>query len=208
MSINSVSELMTYRWIGNERYLRHEPPADVLDTPPHGRFGCPDFYSPSELAQYCASGLLTVVAMHDAQLEQDRDLLRSRQSLCSKGDGAQTHPVTAAAQRPSLHVSSDTQVYALRRQLLLRTDVLSSDDALGLQAQRLVPGNRTHRDSVTHRRDPERGEGTVVGPLEFQVGLRACFGEGLALATSVLGFENFETRNSRALAGSLPLRIR
>jgi hypothetical protein len=35
----------------------------------------------AELAEYYASGLLSVVAEPDAQVEQDRDLLRSRQRL-------------------------------------------------------------------------------------------------------------------------------
>lgn len=39
----------------------------------------------AELAEFYANGLLTVVAAPDAQVEQDKDLSRSRQQLLQKG---------------------------------------------------------------------------------------------------------------------------
>jgi transposase len=62
----------------------------------------------TELAEFFANGLLTVVAAPDAQLEQDRDLLRSRQQLVQQ-QGALRRHIQSLLRRNGLHYKAETQ---------------------------------------------------------------------------------------------------
>jgi hypothetical protein len=59
-----------------------------------------DLIDASELAQFYANRLLTVVAAPDVQLEQDRELLRSRQQLVQQ---------QRALRHNGLHYKAETQ---------------------------------------------------------------------------------------------------
>ena len=62
----------------------------------------------AELAEFYANGLLTIVAAPDAQLEQDRDLLRSRQQLMQQ-QGALRRHIQSLLRRNGLHYKAETQ---------------------------------------------------------------------------------------------------
>lgn len=62
----------------------------------------------AELAQYYAKGLLTVVAAPEAQLEQDRDLLRSRQQLMHQQGMLRRH-LQSLLRRNGFHYKLETQ---------------------------------------------------------------------------------------------------
>ena len=62
----------------------------------------------AELAEFYANGLLTVVAAPDAQLEQDRDLLRSRQQLVQQQCALRRHN-QSLLRRNGLHYKAETQ---------------------------------------------------------------------------------------------------
>ncbi len=60
------------------------------------------------MAELHANGLLTVVAAPDAQVEQDRDLLRSRQQLVQQ-QGALHRHIQSLLQRNGLHYKAETR---------------------------------------------------------------------------------------------------
>ena len=60
------------------------------------------------LAEFYANGLLTVVAAPDAQTEQDRDLLRSRQQLMQQQGSVRRH-IGSLLRRNGLHYKAETQ---------------------------------------------------------------------------------------------------
>lgn len=62
----------------------------------------------ADLAEFYANDLLTVVATPDAQLEQDRDLLRSRQQLKHQ-QGALRRHIQSLLRRNGLHYKAETQ---------------------------------------------------------------------------------------------------
>ncbi len=62
----------------------------------------------TELAEFYANGLLTVLAVPDAQLEQDRDLLRSRQQLVKQQGDLRRH-IQSLLRRNGLHYKAETQ---------------------------------------------------------------------------------------------------
>lgn len=62
----------------------------------------------AHLAQYYANGLLTVVATPDAELEQDRDLLRSRQQLIQQQGTVRRH-IQSLLRRNGYHYKAETQ---------------------------------------------------------------------------------------------------
>ena len=62
----------------------------------------------SDLAQYYSTGLLTVVATPDAQLEGDRDLLRSRQYLVQQQGMIRKH-IQSLLRRNGFHYKAETQ---------------------------------------------------------------------------------------------------
>jgi transposase len=62
----------------------------------------------AELAEFYANELLTVVAAPDAQLEQDRDLLRSRQQLVQQQGVVRRH-IQSLLRRNGLHYKAETQ---------------------------------------------------------------------------------------------------
>ena len=62
----------------------------------------------AELAEYYAKGLLSIVAPPDAQMEQDRDLLRSRQRLIQQRSDMRRH-VHALLRRNGMHYKSEAQ---------------------------------------------------------------------------------------------------
>ena len=62
----------------------------------------------TELAEFYANGLLTIVAAPEAQLEQDRDLLRSRQQL-KQQQGALRRHIQSLLRRNGLHYKAETQ---------------------------------------------------------------------------------------------------
>jgi transposase len=61
-----------------------------------------------DLAQYYANGLLTVVATPEAELEQDRDLLRSRHYLVQQQGMVRKH-IQSLLRRNGLHYKAETQ---------------------------------------------------------------------------------------------------
>ena len=61
-----------------------------------------------DLAEFYANDLLTVVSAPDAQLEQDRDLLRSRQQLMHQ-QGALRRHIQSLLRRNGLHYKAETQ---------------------------------------------------------------------------------------------------
>ena len=61
----------------------------------------------TELAEFYANGLLTVLAVPDAKLEQDRDLLRSRQQLVQQ-QGDLRHHIQSLLRRNRLHYKAET----------------------------------------------------------------------------------------------------
>jgi transposase len=62
----------------------------------------------TELAEFYANDLLTVVSAPDAQLEQDRDLLRSRQQLMQQQGDLRRH-IQSLLRRNGLHYKAETQ---------------------------------------------------------------------------------------------------
>jgi transposase len=62
----------------------------------------------AELVEFYANGLLTVVTAPDAQLEQDRDLLRSRQQLLQQQCALRRH-IQSLLRRNGLHYKAETQ---------------------------------------------------------------------------------------------------
>ncbi len=62
----------------------------------------------ADLAQYYANGLLTVVAAPEAELEQDRDLLRSRQQLMQHQGMVRRH-IQSLLRRNGFHYKAETQ---------------------------------------------------------------------------------------------------
>jgi transposase len=62
----------------------------------------------AELAQYYANGSLTLVATPDAQLEQDRDLLRSRHYVMQQQGKVRKH-IQSLARRNGFHYKAETQ---------------------------------------------------------------------------------------------------
>jgi transposase len=62
----------------------------------------------ADLAEFYANGLLTVVAAPDAQIEQDRDLLRSRQHLVQQQGVLRRH-IQSLLRRNGLHYKAETQ---------------------------------------------------------------------------------------------------
>jgi len=62
----------------------------------------------TELAEFYANGLLTVVSAPDAQLEQDRDLLRSRQQLIQQQGVLRRH-IQSLLRRNGFHYKAETQ---------------------------------------------------------------------------------------------------
>ena len=62
----------------------------------------------AELAEFYANGLLTIVAAPAAELEQDRDLLRSRQQL-KQQQGALRGHIQSLLRRNGLHYKAETQ---------------------------------------------------------------------------------------------------
>lgn len=62
----------------------------------------------ADLAEFYANGLLTVVAAPDAQVEQDRDLLRSRQQLVQQ-QGALRRHIQSLLRRNGLHYKAETR---------------------------------------------------------------------------------------------------
>jgi transposase len=62
----------------------------------------------AELAEFYANDLLTVVSAPDAQLEQDRDLLRSRQQLMQQQGDLRRH-IQSLLRRNGLHYKAETQ---------------------------------------------------------------------------------------------------
>jgi len=66
-----------------------------------------DRFDAADLAEFYANGLLTVVAAPDAQVEQDRDLLRSRQRLMQQG--ALRRHIQSLLRRNGLRYKAETQ---------------------------------------------------------------------------------------------------
>jgi len=62
----------------------------------------------AELAEFYANNLLTVVSAPDEQLEQDRDLLRSRQQLIQQQGDLRRH-IQSLLRRNGLHYKAETQ---------------------------------------------------------------------------------------------------
>ena len=60
----------------------------------------------AELAEYYANGLLSVVAEPDAEVEQDRDLLRSRQRLIQQQGDLRRH-IQSLLRRNGLHYKAE-----------------------------------------------------------------------------------------------------
>ncbi len=62
----------------------------------------------TELAEFYANDLLTLVSAPDAQFEQDRDLLRSRQQLMQQQGDLRRH-IQSLLRRNGLHYKAETQ---------------------------------------------------------------------------------------------------
>ncbi|MDH3317910.1 MAG: transposase, partial [Gammaproteobacteria bacterium] len=62
----------------------------------------------TELAEFYANGLLTTVAAPDAEVEQDRDLLRSRQQLMQQQGSLRRH-IQSLLRRNGFHYKAETQ---------------------------------------------------------------------------------------------------
>ena len=62
----------------------------------------------TELAEFYANGLLTVVSEPDAEVEQDRDLLRSRQQVMQLQGSLRRH-IGSLLRRHGLHYKAETQ---------------------------------------------------------------------------------------------------
>ena len=61
-----------------------------------------------DLAQFYANGLLTIVQVPDAETEQDRDLLRSRQQLMKQQGDLRRH-IQSLLRRNGRHYKAETQ---------------------------------------------------------------------------------------------------
>jgi transposase len=75
---------------------------------PRGKQIKTDRIDASQLAQYYANGLLTVVSVPDAQQEQDRDLLRTRQKLMEQRTELRRH-LQALLRRHGLHYKEEAK---------------------------------------------------------------------------------------------------
>ena len=62
----------------------------------------------AELAEYYANGLLTIVTAPDAEVEQDRDLLRSRQRLIQQQGDLRRH-IQSLLRRNGLHYKAECE---------------------------------------------------------------------------------------------------
>ena len=62
----------------------------------------------AELAEFYANGLLTIVKVPDAEVEQDRDLLRSRQQLMQQQGSLRRH-IQSLLRRNGLHYKAETE---------------------------------------------------------------------------------------------------
>ncbi len=62
----------------------------------------------TELAEFYANGLLTIVVVPDANIEGDRDLLRSRQQLVQQQGALRKH-IQSLLRRNGLHYKAQTQ---------------------------------------------------------------------------------------------------
>ena len=62
----------------------------------------------AQLAQFYASGLLTLIQVSNQQMEQDRDLMRSRQYLLQQRTDLRKH-LQALLRRNGLHYKAQTQ---------------------------------------------------------------------------------------------------
>ena len=70
---------------------------------PWGKQVKTDRIDATQLAQFYANDLLTLVSIPEPEQEQDRDLIRSRKKLLEQQNGtAQTYPVLVASKRASL----------------------------------------------------------------------------------------------------------
>ncbi len=65
-------------------------------------------YHGSALAEYHANGLLTIVPVPDAEIEQDRDLLRSRQRLIQQQRDLRRH-ILSLLRHNGMHYKSEAQ---------------------------------------------------------------------------------------------------
>ena len=74
-----------------EKGYRCEVVAPTSIPSPRGRPIKTDRIDAAQLAQYYANGLLTFVSVPEPQLEQDRDLLRSRQKLLQQQTERRKH---------------------------------------------------------------------------------------------------------------------
>ena len=63
----------------------------------------------TELAQFYANGLLTIVTEPDAEIEQDRDLLRSRQQLIRQQGSLRRH-IVSLLRRNGYHYKAESQL--------------------------------------------------------------------------------------------------
>ena len=75
-----------------------------------------DFIDADGRAEFYANELFAVVAMPDAQLEEDRDLLRSRQQL-KQQQGALRRHMSSLLRRDGLHCKAETQRKRFHRKL-------------------------------------------------------------------------------------------
>ena len=72
------------------------------------RLNWTDRIDATELAEFYANDLLMVVSAPDAQFEQDRDLLRSRQQLMQQQGDLRRH-IQSLLRRNGLHYKAETQ---------------------------------------------------------------------------------------------------
>jgi transposase len=75
---------------------------------PRGKQIKTDRIDAAQLAQFYANGLLTFVSVPEPQLEQDRDLLRSRQKLLEQQTELRKH-LQSLLRRSGLHYKAETQ---------------------------------------------------------------------------------------------------
>lgn len=75
---------------------------------PRGKQIKTDRIDAAQLVQFYANGLLTFVSVPEPQLEQDRDLLRSRQKLLQQQTELRKH-LQSLLRRSGLHYKAETQ---------------------------------------------------------------------------------------------------
>jgi len=75
---------------------------------PRGKQIKTDRIDAGQLAQFYANGLVSIVCIPDAELEQDRDLMRSRQNLLQQQTQLRKH-LQALLRRNGLHYKAQTQ---------------------------------------------------------------------------------------------------